>query len=114
VNLALAPQLPDRETIALSDIMPTPQRDAFAQDLARLFDIELERWRNFGMAPIIKRWLAAGHPQGTVLNVNEPGDAQVSGTFAGLGEDGSLQLRLADGTSRAIHAGEVSLSSPDR
>lgn len=111
VNLAAAPQLPDRETIALADLAPRPNRDSFAEDLARLFDIELERWRNFGMPPIIKRWLAVAHPLGTPLGVVEPGETRLTGTFAGLGEDGSLQLRLADGTSRAIHAGEVNLVS---
>ncbi|MCB2059388.1 MAG: biotin--[acetyl-CoA-carboxylase] ligase [Novosphingobium sp.] len=109
VNLAAAPQLPDRETVALSELATAPGRDAFANDLARLFDVELERWRNFGIAPVIKRWLTAAHPLGTQISVLEPGDTRSNGAFAGLGEDGSLQLRLADGASRAIHAGEVTL-----
>ncbi|MFN5780040.1 MAG: biotin--[acetyl-CoA-carboxylase] ligase, partial [Novosphingobium sp.] len=33
------------------------------------------------------------------------------GTFAGLAADGALQLRLADGSLRAIHAGEINLSN---
>ena len=44
--------------------------------------------------------------------VGEPGEASVSGTFAGLTEDGALRLRLADGQTRVIHAGEVRLT-PD-
>ena len=111
VNLPSAPRLPDRATVALADLGGNVARDAFAGDLSRLFDIELERWRNFGMAPIVKRWLAVAHPVGTPLYVLEPGDARVNGTFAGIGEDGSLQLRLVDGTSRAIHAGDVNLVS---
>lgn len=107
VNLASAPLLPDRETIALDG----PDRDAFAADLARFFDIELERWRSFGLAPIIHRWLAAAHPIGTPLAVGEPGDAPIVGEFAGLTEDGALRLRLADGQTRVIHAGEVRLIS---
>jgi BirA family biotin operon repressor/biotin-[acetyl-CoA-carboxylase] ligase len=114
VNLASAPHVPNRETIALSDIAGPVDRDRFAEELARVFDLELERWRNFGMAPIVKRWLAVAHPPGTPLSVAEPGETRLDGTFAGLGEDGSLQLRLADGTSRAIHAGETSLARPDR
>jgi BirA family biotin operon repressor/biotin-[acetyl-CoA-carboxylase] ligase len=114
VNLAIAPQLADRETIALADLAPRPDRDSFAEDLARHFDLELERWRNFGMAPIIKRWLAVAHPVGTQLEVVEPGETRLTGTFAGIGEDGSLQLRLADGATRAIHAGEVNLVSLGR
>lgn len=105
VNLASAPELPDRETIALG----AADRDAFAADLARQFDIELDRWRSFGLAPIIQRWLAAAHPLGTPLGVGEPGEALLTGTFAGLTDDGALLLRLADGQTRVIHAGDVRL-----
>ena len=105
VNLASAPDLPDRETIALD----APDRDAFAADLARLFEVELDRWRSFGLAPIINRWLAAAHVPGTPLAFGEPGDAPLVGQFAGLNEDGALRLRLADGETRVIHAGEVRL-----
>ncbi len=105
VNLAQAPTLPDRETVALSAFGPAPDRDTFAAALARQFDVELERWRNFGLSPIINRWLAAGHPLGTGLEVDGR-----KGTFAGLTDEGSLQLRLADGSMRTIHAGEVNLA----
>lgn len=104
VNLASAPHLSDRETIALANIAAAPDRDSFAALLARQFDRELERWRSFALSPIINRWLLAGHPIGTRLTA----DGQ-DGTFAGLTPEGGLQLRLADGTSRTIHAGEVNL-----
>lgn len=107
VNLAQAPELPDRRTIALSDVGATPGRDIFAERLAAAFAIELERWRAFGMAPLISRWLSAAHPEGTGLVVQEPGAEPVSGTFAGLAPDGALRLRLADGTTRAIHTADV-------
>lgn len=112
VNLAQSPQVEGRQTVALSAFGPVPQRDAFAESLARQFDIELDRWRNFGLEPLVRRWTAAGHPQGSPLLVGEPGEEPLRGTFAGLGADGALQLRLADGTTRAIHAGEVRLA-PD-
>jgi BirA family biotin operon repressor/biotin-[acetyl-CoA-carboxylase] ligase len=108
VNLASAPVLADRETVALA----APDRDAFAADLARLFDLELDRWRSFGLAPIVARWLAAAHPFGTPLSVGEPGETPLTGSFAGLTGDGALQLRLADGTTRVIHAGDVRLIDP--
>ncbi|MDE2595298.1 MAG: biotin--[acetyl-CoA-carboxylase] ligase [Sphingomonadales bacterium] len=113
VNLAQAPDLADRATVALSAFTPAPDRDAFAADLARLFALELERWRLYGLAPVIARWQAAGHPPGTPLLVGEPGEVPLSGTFAGLTAEGTLQLRLADGTCRAIHAGDVRLTQPD-
>jgi BirA family transcriptional regulator, biotin operon repressor / biotin---[acetyl-CoA-carboxylase] ligase len=107
VNLTSAPQLPDRDTIALAAIAPAPDRNMFGADLARQFDLDLSRWRDFGLEPIINRWLAAAHPVGTPLDIGEPGEVPLSGTFAGLSHDGALQLRLADGTERVVHAGEV-------
>lgn len=109
VNLAQAPAVEGRETIALSAFGPAPDRDLFAASLARHFDAELERWRSYGLEPLIRRWQAAAHPVGTPLAVGEPGEALLQGTFAGLASDGALQLRLADGTTRTIHAGEVRL-----
>ncbi|MCC6925600.1 biotin--[acetyl-CoA-carboxylase] ligase [Novosphingobium sp.] len=109
VNLAQAPQVEGRETLALSAFGPTPDRDLFASSLARQFSEELHRWRSFGLDPLLRRWQAAAHPPGTPLAVGEPGEEPLQGTFAGLASDGALQLRLADGTTRTIHAGEVRL-----
>lgn len=110
VNLAAAPAVADRETIALSQFGPAPDRDSFAAELARQFALELERWRSYGLGPILTRWCAAAHPLGTALSVGEPGEVPLQGSFAGLTDDGALQLRLADGSTRAIHAGEVRLT----
>jgi BirA family biotin operon repressor/biotin-[acetyl-CoA-carboxylase] ligase len=108
VNLAAAPALPDRPTVALADLAVPPTRDTFAQTLADGLAGEIERWRSYGLGPVIARWKAAAHPVGTALAViDEGGSISVEGQFAGLGEDGSLQLRLADGQLRAIHAGDV-------
>jgi BirA family biotin operon repressor/biotin-[acetyl-CoA-carboxylase] ligase len=107
VNLAAAPIVPGRETVALSRFGPAPDRDMFAATLAASFAREVERWRHYGLGPVIARWLAAGHPVGTALRV---GDEGLGGTFAGLADDGALRLTLADGTTRTIHAGEVNLA----
>ena len=109
VNLAAAPRVEGRETIALSALGPAPLRDAFANALAQSFDRELERWRTVGTEPLLRRWLAAAHAVGTALSVHEPAGGKVSGTFAGLDPVGSLLLRLEDGAVRPIHAGDVSL-----
>lgn len=110
VNLAQAPAVEGRETVALSTFGPTPDRDHFAATLAQQLDLELQRWRSFGLEPLIRRWLAAAHSEGTALKVGEPGESALEGSFAGLNSDGALQLRLADGTTRIIHAGEVRLA----
>ena len=110
VNLAAAPNLQERETIAFSQFGPKPDRDDFAVRLAYHFDNELERWRTYGLEPMIRRWLGVAHPEGTKLSVHDNEGAILHGQFDGLAEDGSLILRLADGTTRAIHAGDVMLT----
>lgn len=109
VNLAWAPELAGRPTGHLRRIGPAPDRDAFARDLVVAFDRELERWRQFGLEPILSRWRTAAHPLGTALTVHGPDGARMSGTFDGLEPDGALRLRLADGSARAIHAGDVTI-----
>ena len=111
VNLAAAPAVAGRVTRSLAQHGPAPDRDAFAEVLARSFAQELVRWREFGAAPILTRWLAAAHPCGSPLSVHDAGGEPVSGTFAGLEPDGALRLRLADGSTRVIHAGDVELEA---
>jgi BirA family biotin operon repressor/biotin-[acetyl-CoA-carboxylase] ligase len=110
VNLAQAPDLSDRRTVALADLGVVIERDAFAADMARQFAEDLDRWRAYGLAPIIHRWEAAGYPSGTALSVDGPGGTRLAGEFAGLTETGALQLRLADGSLRVMHAGEVRIA----
>ncbi len=109
VNLRAAPLLPERSAGYLAQRGPAPDRDAFARDLAASFDQELHRWRQFGTEPLFARWLAAAHPVGSPLSVHSAEGESVSGEFAGLEQDGALRLRLADGSMRVIHAGDVTL-----
>lgn len=110
VNLAVAPQLPDRATIALSDVTTTVDVADFAKRLSGSFAQELDRWRTFGLESIIRRWTAAGTPLGTSLSVHEPDGSKATGEFEGLDEQGNMLLRLEDGAVRAIHAGDVMLA----
>ena len=107
VNLAKAPNLPDRETIAMTALGPAPSRDLFARDLAIALDKELDRWRSYGIEPILRRWLAAAHKIGTALKLHEPDGSTCNGFFQGLDPAGALNLQLADGTTRTIHAGDI-------
>lgn len=107
VNLAGAPELKDRTSRHLGEVGPAPDRDGFARDLAASFSRELGLWRTDGLEPILTRWLAAAHPVGSALAVHAADGSRISGRFDGLGADGSLRLRLADGTCHAIHAGDV-------
>ena len=110
VNLAAAPEVADRSTTSLAKFGPAPDRDTFAANLSRQFATELDRWRSFGIEPMLRRWHAAAHPLGTPLLIGEPGEEPIAGEYAGLSTDGALQLRLTDGTRRTIHAGEIRLA----
>ncbi len=112
VNLAVAPSVPDRETVSLAALGAGTDRNRFAAALAGQFAQDLERWRSYGLEPVANRWLAAGHPLGTPLSIGEAGEKQIQGTFAGLSADGALQLRLPGGTTQNIHSGEVHLARP--
>lgn len=114
VNLVVAPDVADRETVALAELGDAPDRDKFANELAGHFAAELERWRSSGLQQAIRRWISAAHPEGTALRVVDTGGDEVDGTFAGLDETGGLRLRLANGAVRVIHAGDVFLTNlPD-
>lgn len=113
VNLTHAPHVSGRDVIALSDIGVVVERDHFLELLAQSFDRELLRWRSAGLAPLLRRWQGAAHAEGTALRVDPPGEGSIEGRFAGLTSDGNLQLRLADGKLRTIHAGDVSLLSSE-
>ena len=109
VNLKQAPKLDDRETIALADVTAPPERDEFALIVARGLRDEVARWRQYGLEPLLRRWSAAAHAEGTSITVHDGNGEALAGTFAGLSDAGSLLLRLADGETRAIHAGDVVL-----
>ena len=105
VNLANHPQDLDRPATSLAALTGSaPDPASFIETLAEAFARWLARWRGEGLAPVRSSWLAAAHPIGTALSTSA-GD----GLFEGLDETGALRLRLADGTSRVIHAGDVFL-----
>jgi len=77
--------------------------------LAELFAHWLAIWRVQGLDPVRAHWLANAHPAGTPMRVVPPDGATVEGSFDTLDRDGMLILRLANGESRAIHAGDILL-----
>lgn len=105
VNLARHPESLDRPATSLAALTGSaPEVIEFADELAASFARWVERWRSEGVGPVRGAWLAAAHPLGTPLATTEG-----EGLFDGLDENGSLRLRLADGSHRVIHAGDVFL-----
>jgi BirA family biotin operon repressor/biotin-[acetyl-CoA-carboxylase] ligase len=105
VNLAHHPHGMDRPVTSLGALAGmAPEPGPFLEILSRSFSRWLARWREEGLAPVRRAWLEAAHPLGTALATSEG-----EGLFDGLDEDGALRLRLADGSLRVIHAGDIFL-----
>lgn len=107
VNLAHYPQETERPATSLAAAglaMPTPV--ALLEALAAAFDQRRGVWQAHGFAPIRAAWLDRASGVGGRM-VARLGSDSPEGVFTGLADDGALQMRLDDGTTRAIHAGEV-------
>lgn len=105
VNLRHAPDVPDRPTACLAELITPPTPRALTEALLPALD----HWRavlEAGDFPAIRAaWLAAATPLGTALRIRRA-DHIADGQFDGLAEDGALLLRTTTGTTR-YHAGEV-------
>lgn len=109
VNIAHHPDLPDRATTSLHEEGSSVDVATFTDRLAALTAAWVTLWRAQGLAPIIERWSERAHPPGTPLRVRLPEGGELAGVFDGLDERGLLRLRLDDGGSRVIHAGDIFL-----
>lgn len=78
--------------------------------LAQLFAHWLSIWRAQGLDPVRTHWLLNAHAKGTAMRVIQPDGTVVEGDFDTLDRQGMLILRLANGDSRAIHAGDIILT----
>lgn len=65
-----------------------------------------EIWRAQGFAPLREAWLARAQGLGEPITARLADDS-LNGTFEGLDAEGCLQLRLADGTLKAVSSGEI-------
>ena len=106
VNLAAAPQIAQRSAAHLGG---TIAPEAFAPLLAGSMSRMLRLWRSSDPADFARAWLARAHPVGTELSVHGADSEIVRGRFDGIDPEGTLRLRLPDGTVRAIHAADVTL-----
>jgi BirA family biotin operon repressor/biotin-[acetyl-CoA-carboxylase] ligase len=105
VNLAHHPRDLDRSATSVAALSGgAPEPDDVLQTLAGAFARGLGRWRGEGLGPVRAAWLAAAHPLGTALAA-----AGEEGLFEGLDESGALRLRVAEGSVRVVHAGDVFL-----
>jgi BirA family biotin operon repressor/biotin-[acetyl-CoA-carboxylase] ligase len=110
VNLMAVPADLDRAATSLSTLGITPPATRpFLEALTDIFAAWLSRWRAEGISTIRTAWLDRAHPVGTALSAALDSDQRVEGLFDGLTGDCALRLRLADGSTRVIHAGDIFL-----
>jgi BirA family transcriptional regulator, biotin operon repressor / biotin---[acetyl-CoA-carboxylase] ligase len=109
VNIADHPQDTGRQVTSMAEHGAAPDPGMFLDTLSRAVARWVARWRGEGLMPIRDRWLSRAHPLGTALTARLADGSSIDGVFDGLEVDGALILRLADGTSRVIHAGDVFL-----
>lgn len=98
----------DEDLMSPEPIMTGP--DAALAVLARRFDY----WRHIlitqGFRPVRSEWLGRASRIPGPVRVRLT-DEDFSGQALGLGENGELQVQLADGTIRDIHSGDVFFES---
>jgi BirA family biotin operon repressor/biotin-[acetyl-CoA-carboxylase] ligase len=107
INLAHHPDGTERPATSLAAAglaVPTPA--ALLDELAAAFRHWRDQWAAHGFAPIRAAWLARAAGVGSRI-VARLGNESPEGLFSGLADDGALLMQLDDGTTRAIHAGEV-------
>jgi BirA family transcriptional regulator, biotin operon repressor / biotin---[acetyl-CoA-carboxylase] ligase len=111
VNVAHAPNLPDRKATSIGQLNGHRAADASAilGHLAHHFACRTAQWRSEGLGSILHDWEDRAHLAGTRLSVSGENGDVLNGAFAGLDSLGALRLRLDDGTVRVIHAADVSV-----
>lgn len=109
INVTGHPEGLDRPVTSLAAQGADAQAGALIERLEQIFAHWLAIWRAQGIDPVRTHWLLNAHPTGTPVRVNQPDGGIVEGLFDTLDRDGMLILRLANGDSHVIHAGDVHL-----
>ena len=110
LNLVWHPQNLDSKVSDLLTLGVTPpDAQTTVEIVAEAFARHLGIWRQSGLGAIVRQWEAHAHPRGTALSAKLPDGDELQGLYTGLDDDGALQLSLADGSIRAIHAADVFL-----
>jgi BirA family biotin operon repressor/biotin-[acetyl-CoA-carboxylase] ligase len=109
VNVTNHPDVADRLTTSLRAAGATIDAAALQGELAATLARWHGRWREEGLAAVTQRWRERAHPPGTELRARLPDGSEWHGRFETLDCGGALVLRLADGTQRVMHAGDIFL-----
>ena len=111
VNLSQTPGETERPATCIAEhlahgVVSAPTVDEAAKALAETFGVWLDRWTTLGFQPILDAWIARTpglHGSCTARLTHET----LTGVADGVEADGSLRLKLPDGSLRVISAGDV-------
>ncbi len=110
VNLSQHPNDLEKPSTSLSALgVPAPMPQIAVELIAEELALWIGRWRLGGLAVILTEWRKFAHEAGSAIRANLPDGEVVEGNYEDITDDGALTLRLADGSIRAIHAGDVFL-----
>ncbi len=110
VNVEVAPERPDRPTTCLANLPGgaglTAEGVLTTLDMA--FRARLRSLLVEGFEPTRTAWLERAAHLGQRVELT-PASGRIEGVMTGLGPDGALVLRRADGAETHVRAGEISL-----
>lgn len=107
INLAHAPEIPDKPTTCLSAEGPLITAEQALLVLQDRFGFYYDLWQKQGFAPIREQWLAHAANLGKPLIARLASTKEEQGVFETLDVDGALLLRTSDGQIRRVLAGDV-------
>lgn len=112
INVATCPQGLTYATTRIHDYQPELAVEQVFAALQHAMMKWLKIWNDGdGFALVRQTWLDNAFPIGSPLRVNQ-GDSQLTGTFAGLANDGALLLDLGGIMPAVIYSGDVALGAP--
>lgn len=98
-----------QRAVDLKSIKPDlPQREAIVGGLIESLFMTFHEFAEFGLAPFLKVWRQHDWLRGREITATMP-DRQVSGTAAGVDDDGMLLVDTADGQARIL-SGSIGLA----
>jgi BirA family transcriptional regulator, biotin operon repressor / biotin---[acetyl-CoA-carboxylase] ligase len=107
LNLTHAPQNTRYPATSLAATGVTVTAAAALEHLSHAFANHLAIWeQGLNFASIRKAWLTRAHALGQTVSLTVAQET-LTGTFTDLAADGAMILTLANGSTRALHAGEV-------
>ncbi len=107
INVGSAPQINDRKTNCLKDIIGHEIETGYVLDkVIAYFDLYYSEWKAKGFIQTRKTWLKRAHNLNSVVTIDS-GSNRVSGIFQDIDFSGAIRIKLACGRIYSLNAGEI-------